>query len=619
MKSLCIHKQDMAVCSNSATTWALRRIGVCLALGCLMVATPASAQSSSALTAVYGRGVHAYFAGNSTQAEQYFTEVIQAGSSDPRPYYFRAILRLGQGRQFEAENDMRIGATYEARNPGVQHSIGRALQRVQGPSRRTLEQFRRQARLDRVQQGRQQTLQRYEQLRQRAPNVLRQESTLPLNQPVQPPQLPQAGSALEVPGSGTKQAPAGAVPQPMPTQNLATPQSAAPTPAQAAPLGSDTKTEAADPFGAPAPVTPEDDDLFGSDVESTTPAPAPAAAEADPFGELPAPAPSEDDPFGASPAAEEMTEPAATQDDIFGESAEPAAADDDPFGESEDTAPSNDDPFGESEDAAPAGDDPFGESEEAAPAGDDPFGESEDAAPSDDDPFGESTDADMESQDAVDEAPADEPPADDDPFGESSSEEDDPFGESSSESEDDPFGESSSESGDDPFGEDSDAGDDPFGEDSDAGEDPFGEEMDDDSGSSDEESSGSDEEADDPFGPLGGAAPTTGQSTLVAKPTITPTSNAANATSGGQLFFALGQWLGSRGSGVTGPQQGDPSIAMADFQLGPTESNSASPASAELDAEDDPFGQASTSSSNSPAGEDPFADDPFAEDPFATE
>ena len=110
-------------------------------------------QVSTAVTAIYGRGVHAYFAGNSTQAEQYFTQAIQAGTNDPRPYYFRAMLRLHQGRQFEAENDMRIGAGLEARNPGVQHTIGRSLQRVQGPHRRTLEKFRRQARLDRLQQS----------------------------------------------------------------------------------------------------------------------------------------------------------------------------------------------------------------------------------------------------------------------------------------------------------------------------------------------------------------------------------------------------------------------------------------------------------------------------------
>ena len=202
-------------------------LGLLVLCGCSLFAVDdAHGQASDAVTAVYGRGVHAYFAGRTNQAEQLFTEVIQAGSTDPRAYYFRAMVRLGMGRQYEAENDMRVGAAYEARNPGVQHAIGRSLQRVQGTNRRTLEKFRRQAKLDRVQQGRQQSQQRYEQLEQREPSVLRQAAPLPLSQPVQPPQLSGSGSAnnlgsattgSESAGSGTVGAPqgSGTVPPPM--------------------------------------------------------------------------------------------------------------------------------------------------------------------------------------------------------------------------------------------------------------------------------------------------------------------------------------------------------------------------------------------------------------------
>lgn len=564
MNSLCFTKQDKAVCSNSLKTklqkssFGLRMLAICLTLAAALWASAAVAQSSSALTAVYGRGVHAYFAGNSTQAEQHFTEVIQAGSSDPRPYYFRAVLRLQQGRQFEAENDMRIGAAYEARNPGVQHAIGRALQRVQGPSRRTLEKFRRQAKLDRVQQGRQQNLQRYENLRQRAPNLLRQPAAIPLNQPVGPPQLPAAGSATKLPaasGSGTMQPlpGSGAKPQPLPAQNLATPQPAAPTPAPA--LGSGAKADEADPFGTPAPVTPAADDIFGSGT-TAAPTPAPAAtAEPDPFGALPAPA-EEADPFG--------------------ESTTPPADDSDPFGES--TTPAAEEPA----DAAPADDDPFGASEEdSAPA------ESDDS-----DPFGESSDGEMESEEAA---------SGDDPFGESSSEEsDDPFGESSSEDSEDPFGDSSSDADeDDPFGESSDSGDEPPADD-----DPFGESMEDENsseGDSDSEEEPVDE--DDPFGPLGGVGPATGGNAFVAQPTLTRTSSTQAAAPGGQLFFALGQWLGSQGNAMAKPADGNTAVALADFQLGPTEPGQTQTASAEIVSEE----------------EDPFAADPFGDDPFGAE
>ena len=558
----CAHP-DKTNCSDSLHShWLsvhriLRWTSSVLLVCATVMANAALAQSSSALTAVYGRGVHAYFAGNSTQAEQHFTEVIQAGSSDPRPYYFRAVLRLQQGRQFEAENDMRIGAAYEARNPGVQHAIGRALQRVQGPARRTLEQFRRQAKLDRVQQGRQQNLQRYENLRQRAPNILRQPAAIPLNQPVGPPQLPSTGSATKLPtatGSGTMQAlpGSGAKPQPLPAQNVITPQPAAPTPAQPA-LGSGTKPDDSDPFGAPAPVTPGSDGVLGGGAP--TPAPA-AATETDPFGDLPAPA-EDADPFG------EAVAPEPEDADPFGESAAPAE-------EAMESAPADDDPFGAGEDTA-------------APA------ESEDS-----DPFGEPSDEPMESEEAASE---------DDPFGESSSDEsDDPFGESSDEpmdseeasSDDDPFGDSGSdEESDDPFGEESsDSSDD----------DPFGESMEDDDSSSEGESDS--EEApvddDDPFGPLGGVGPAAGGNAFAGQPTLVPTSNAQAAAPGGQLFYALGQWLGSQGNAMAGSSGNESTVALADFQLGPTGPRQAQPASAEMAADqDDPF------------GEDPFGDDPF--------
>ncbi len=150
-------------------------------------ATDLHAQNSAELSAVYGRGVHAYFANQSDQAEQQFTQVIQAGSSDPRVFYFRAMTRLRMGRQHEAANDMRIGADYEARNPGSMGSISKALERVQGHSRRKLEQFRRQARLDRVQLRRHQSHARYETLQRREPRILRKEVKVPLGQLLNPP------------------------------------------------------------------------------------------------------------------------------------------------------------------------------------------------------------------------------------------------------------------------------------------------------------------------------------------------------------------------------------------------------------------------------------------------
>ena len=441
---------------------------VCLALAsiCFSTAAPAHAQQRSALSAIYGRGVHAYFAGNMSQAEEFFNQAIQAGSTDPRPYYYRAMVRLGQGRTFEAENDMRVGASHEARNPGVHSSIGRSLQRLQGPGRRTLEQFRRQARLDRLQQGQERSQQRYQQLDRRAPNVLRHQASSPLEQPVQPPQgmivQPEYSVPMTMPPSTQSH-----IIDTLPTVITNTPPPAyTPAPVQPMPEGSatregsGTRSSADDPFGVPAPITPAYDP-FG---DAPAPGPAPMAEPATPAPFTPAPGPAEADPFGGelpTPAAqpqtplpsEEMPQPQPAAEDDFGDDAfgdafgdEPAEEDafsDAPV-EEEAEAPMEEEPQVPAESADP---DPFGESTEDAPMeeapteeapaeedssefSDDPFGD--ESAPADEsDPFG---DEPMESEES---APADDSPADDAPPEEAPPEEE---GQEPEADEDDPFG-----------------------------------------------------------------------------------------------------------------------------------------------------------------------------------
>ena len=109
-------------------------------------------QQALQLNDVYGRGIHAYFANQTSQADELFSQVIQAGSTDPRVYYFRAMARLRNGRQDEAFQDMRVGAAYEARDPGAAGAVGQALMRIQGADRHVLEQYRRQGRLLRAQE-----------------------------------------------------------------------------------------------------------------------------------------------------------------------------------------------------------------------------------------------------------------------------------------------------------------------------------------------------------------------------------------------------------------------------------------------------------------------------------
>jgi len=238
-----------------------------------------AARGTTEVNATYGRGVHAYFAGDSQLAEELFTQSIQAGSTDPRVFYFRAMVRLSTGQQAQAEEDMQRGATYEANRPSSRLSVSQALQRVQGPGRIQLERFRRRAQLEQARQRRQKSQRRYERLQRREELVLRSEAF----QPQQPEEVVQ------------------------PTET---------------PFETSTVPAVRDdnPFAEPAESEIEpgdsDDDPFAN----------PAESESDPDA-------NDDDPF-AEPAESE-TEPGDSDDDPFAEPAEPESemddSGDDPF------------------------------------------------------------------------------------------------------------------------------------------------------------------------------------------------------------------------------------------------------------------------------------------------
>jgi hypothetical protein len=117
-----------------------------LIIACIVVVPlTARAQGSDVAGEFYSTGVEAYFRGSSAEAESLLSNVIRVDPKDPRAYYFRALSRIGQGREAEARSDMQIGAQVEARNP-FRFDIGKTLERVQGPTRLLLEQYRSRAR-----------------------------------------------------------------------------------------------------------------------------------------------------------------------------------------------------------------------------------------------------------------------------------------------------------------------------------------------------------------------------------------------------------------------------------------------------------------------------------------
>ncbi len=395
----------------------LRGLAAFAILGAGLLGPGASArgQDSTEITALYGRGVHAFFAGHLSQAEEMFTDCVTSGSTDPRVYYFRGVTRLRQGRQHEAEEDLRIAGTLEARDPGRRYAIGNALQRIQGSERRTLEEFRRQARVEKVQERRVQTRARYEQLRNREADVLHQSNPVPMEQLIEP-----SVDFQDAPGTTT------------PTfQSTETPEESViveePAPAET------THTPA--PMD-PGPMESADDDLFGTPAEPTVETPAEEAAET-----------TGDDPFGADAAYEEAptVEPAfeaSESGDLFGDPApavdSPPAPEADPFGAAEPAEEATVEAPIEApvEEAAPVEEteeveaDPFGAIEESAEE-EAPFEEvpAEEGEATGDDPFGADA-ADTETEEVTDET---EEPAADDPFGAESTEstdsaDSDPFG-----------------------------------------------------------------------------------------------------------------------------------------------------------------------------------------------
>ncbi len=121
---------------------------------------------------LYGRGVHAYFAGDTTRANENLTAAIDAGSRDPRAFYFRGLAQQRGGDCFGAESDFQQAAALEVMDSDGFYHVGRALERIQGRQRQIIESYRIQARAAALQRTKTERLQRYEDLRRAEPDVL---------------------------------------------------------------------------------------------------------------------------------------------------------------------------------------------------------------------------------------------------------------------------------------------------------------------------------------------------------------------------------------------------------------------------------------------------------------
>ena len=261
--------------------------------GIVFAAGPSSLAAMD-VPAGLGAGMHAFHGGDYAASFNWLSGVIEAGSKDPRAFYFRGLAARRCGREFEAEADFLEGARLEAMGNGG-WNVGRALERVQGADRLLIERYRAKARASLATQDQEAAGRRYSTgapegdesiFRRRRPEV--------------------EGDEIAKPAAPKREA----APEPLPARNAEP----------------DDEPAAADAFAdEPAEAKPP---VKAEAEEPAAEAPPPRGGKADPFG---------DDPFGAGEGepAERKAAEAEGAADAAGEQAEreagggaPASVDD---------------------------------------------------------------------------------------------------------------------------------------------------------------------------------------------------------------------------------------------------------------------------------------------------
>jgi tetratricopeptide (TPR) repeat protein len=90
----------------------------------------------------YAEGLRRYWAGRYEDAGKAFTQAIQFNGQDARYYDYFGLARLRQGNRSEALEAFRRGALLEQQGKPDTDTVNAALERIQGPGRRLLDEFR---------------------------------------------------------------------------------------------------------------------------------------------------------------------------------------------------------------------------------------------------------------------------------------------------------------------------------------------------------------------------------------------------------------------------------------------------------------------------------------------
>ncbi len=148
-------------------------------LAVAILACPRAMAQEAVLTEFYGSGVHHYFAGNMAAAIADLTVAIQGRTKDPRAYYFRALAEMRLGQQDRAAADLQTGAQLETADVNQFYPVGKALERVQGSARMSIERYRTVARAEAFERQQRRDINRYEQQRRAEAEVLRNPAFAP--------------------------------------------------------------------------------------------------------------------------------------------------------------------------------------------------------------------------------------------------------------------------------------------------------------------------------------------------------------------------------------------------------------------------------------------------------
>jgi hypothetical protein len=151
-----------------------------------LAALPLNAQDA-VLSRLYGDGVHAFLSGDFAKSHERLTAAIDAGSLDPRVYYFRGLDYLKLGREPEAIQDFQKGAELECKDKNRSYNVPRSLERIQGTMRLLLDKYRVEARKASYAEANKYRKARFEEIRREEHRVLRDQTGEPASEAVPAP------------------------------------------------------------------------------------------------------------------------------------------------------------------------------------------------------------------------------------------------------------------------------------------------------------------------------------------------------------------------------------------------------------------------------------------------